>query len=88
MLGVNKRLCVNSNLMRKKKLRRRISCLCVNYVFMRKIYVTRKVMLMRKSFTRKVLTKSFTLIQVSKISQVEVFHKLIQVREILSTTSA
>ena len=51
MLGVNKKLCVNSNLMRKKKLKRKISCLCVNYVFMRKIYVTRKVQLMRKSFT-------------------------------------
>ena len=45
--------------MRKKKLKPKISCLCVNCVFMRKIYVTRKVMLMRKSFTRKVYNQIF-----------------------------
>ena len=36
------KLCVNSNLMRKKILKRRISSLCVSFMFMRKIYVTRK----------------------------------------------
>ena len=52
MLGVNRKLCVNSNLMRKKKLKRKTGCLCVR--FMLRVRFSLCVRFLRERFTNQI----------------------------------